>query len=302
MTGGRTCLPLFVGLVGLACQFKRVEDFPVEQVIVLRTCPPDQTDESTGSTGSDDTGASSGGPEDCVPPPITANGVDQLKLWIDFPNGSDVDKEVLLSTDLGVLDPGAKEPAERSKLKLKTHGAGTLTAMLHAGNNSGDARVQATIGSITAELTMTIAPALPTSLELIPSQFILMSGGPESSELSVYLYNEAEPGATVSTGLDVYFRSCSARGQIGAAPKLVRTVAPAPGLVTVTLRMNALGVGILQEVGTEDVALEVYAYVLPAGLPPLTLGDEASCSQIADAVATAAAWDMVTLLLRPKPM
>ena len=211
---------------------------------------------------------------------ITANGIDRVRLIIEFPHDSVVNKMVTLTTDLGVLDPTA-QGAIRATRTLTTNGAGSLSTLLYAGSDSGEALVRATIGTATAELLVTIAPALPTELGLIASPAILEIGGARESDLKVSLDNTSEPRATVSAGLDVHFGSCSARGRIADVPKIVRNKAEDPGHVTAILALNAAGEGITHEVGSA-VELFVYAYVLKQGEPAPMLTDNAPCATLAD--------------------
>lgn len=278
-------------VVALACEFEEPKDYTPEEVIELHICKVD--DETCGEVASEDAAVS-----------ITANGVDKLRLTVRFPSESAPDKDFTLTTTLGVLDPGASGAAQLTKL-LKTSDISPVTTLFYAGTESGEALIRATIGTATVEKVLTIDPAPPTALELIANPYVLNTSS-LSSDLEVYLYNEAAPLATVSRGIDVHVRTCIVGDAMAADPKVdvqkvVRTGAPTDGAVKTKLRLNALGERLVNEVGGEQ-SLQVHAYVVADGETTPEIPEASTCVAIQDALAGVAARDVVTMILRRKTM
>lgn len=123
---------------------------------------------------------------------------------------------VTLTTTLGVLDPLGDGTAAQ-KLELPTPADGAVTATLRAGTFSGVTRVRASIGGVSVEKELTLAPALPTVIEVIAGTYALAAGS-ATSELTLYLPRD-EAGSAVSAGVPVHLLTCSAAGDIAVAPR-----------------------------------------------------------------------------------
>lgn len=269
-------------LGALACNFETADDYPPERVLRLDVCALDAAD--------------------CAEPAISANGVDRARIVVEFPEDSATGGKLVLTTTLGTLDPGAMGAGQTSR-DLMVPATGSLSAVLQAGTDSGEAIVRATLGTVTVERVVPIEPAAPTALDLIGSPYVL-TATQLSSNLSVYLYNESGAKTSVSTGIDVHLHACSAGGKRAEVPRLVRTEGPKTGLVAATLTLNALGTGLVNEVGpdTPDEELYVHAYVIGADEEAPQLAEGSSCADVQAALADTSIQAEARFLLRRKPM
>ena len=302
--------------VAAACTFEQPKDFPPEKVITVDICGV--VEGSEGETDSDgtadsDTPEDTGDTEDACgndSPPVScseisalsADGVGMAMLAIAFTCGSDAGTDVVLTTNLGMLDPTA-EGAGRFTKTLKTPDAGPLIAYLHAGVDSGTAVVRATIGTVYNEAQIELTPATPGEIDIVGTVYVMSLNGATASDLNIYLYNTSAAKASVSVGLDVHLQACSKAGKIADVQRLVRTATPDTGLVKSKLSLNALGAAILNEVaGTKPAKeiLRVYAYV--PGESHEVIPEDASCTTVETALKSAVVYDYIDIDIMRKPM
>lgn len=232
---------------------------------------------------------------------VAANGVDEALITILFPGGSAKGGKVVLTTTLGALDP-TKEGTEAKTVELSTPAEGTVSAVLHAGTSSGDAVVRAAIGGVFVEQTVEIAPAGPSSLDLIAGTYVLAAGS-LATDLNVFLYGDA--GAAVSAGVAVQLLACSESGAIADVPRRIQTAGPNTGLVTAKVTLNKKGAELTDEIadGTPSETLHVYAYSSDEAGLAADLSKELAdkdCAGI-EALLENTVYDAVELTVRRRP-
>ena len=283
--------------VAAACTFEQARDFPPDEVITVEICGVAEDSPVDGEVARDD------GDTPCPElDGFAADGVDLAMLVIDFPSGSAAGKDVVLTTNRGILDPTADGAGKFTKT-LKTPNAGPLIAYLHAGVDSGPAVVRATLGGVYNEAQVELTPAAPDEIDIVASVYVMALGGATGTDLNIYLHDTSAPKATVSAGLDVHLQVCSAAGKIADVQRLVRTAAPNTGLVAAKIALNALGAAILDEVAEPNKpseTLKMYAYIPGEEQEPIA--EDASCDDLAAGIGSAIAHDHVDLILLRKPM
>lgn len=266
--------------------FHQASDFEPEDVLCLavsRGQLPDPDAEPEAESDRDDPciGAAS---------EFTADGVSVADVTIGFPGGSSPGVAVVVNTSLGVLDPNGATDEEKRRRTLMTSGRGPLELPLYAGLESGTAIVTASLGNVSVERRVRLAPSSPTSLSLSANNHILAQGGALASDLTALLFVTGEKRRP-SIGVDVAFLACegtSASNKV-ELPPMVRTKADGDR-VGVTLGLNAAGLAVLNELAMPDVVVTIHAYV----------PDESP--QRCDALDPAAPQDSLELRLRRKTM
>lgn len=205
----------------------------------------------------------------CEAGEVAADGIGVVDLTVDFPGKSRKAIDVVLTTSLGVLDPGKTTDAERRRLTLKTSGVGPLTTPLYVGLESGTALLSASVGDVRVDRSLCLVPSLPTSLALSANVHALnLAEGKTASDLVVNLF--ADDNKRPSTGIDVALLACednATSDKVELLPRL-RTGTD-PTQVGTRLTVNALGLAELQTVATSGKSkteITVHAWVGDAAL------------------------------------
>lgn len=259
------------------------DDYQPEDVLCLAVSPGEVQDEDD-----DNKGACLGDPAE-----FAADGVGVADITVHFPHGSRPGIEVVVSTTLGVLDPNGATDPDKRKRKLTTSGRGDLTLPLYAGLESGTAIITASIGDVSVERRVRLAPSIPTSITLAANTHILSLNGALTSDITASLFVTGDKKRP-SIGIDVAFLACegAADSQLVELTPTVRTDASSNS-VRATLGLNAAGLAVINELAAPDkadLAITVHAFG-PGTTAP-------RC----DALNAALPTDSVELLLRRKPM
>lgn len=265
------------------CTYEAHDDYKPDEVLCLAVSHGEIRDDDD-----DDDGSCIGSADE-----FAADGVSLADITVHFPDGSLPNVEVVVSTTLGALDPnGATDPEKRQR-KLMTSGRGDLTLPLYAGLESGTAIVTASIGGVSVERRVRLAPSLPTSLTLTANTHILSHNGPLTSDITASLFVAGDKKRP-SRGIDIAFLACEGAVE-STRVELVPTVRiDASGdSVRATLGLNAAGLAALDELAAPDnpdITVTVHAF------------GPGTTSHRCDALDTARPTDSVDLLLRRKPM